>query len=167
MSGPTLTQQLTELITDKPVAATDLEQAALLTLDAMANALGARTTEPGAILLRWADETTIADAARRALLGSLTHILETDDLHRTSVVHPGCVVGAGGLGGGGAGRHSRPCHAEGGVVGIRGGDASGDGGWSDPLSALAQHRHPRSLWFGHGCGGVVAAGSAGHGPRPG
>ena len=93
MSGPTLTQQLTELITDKPVVATDLEQAALLTLDAMANALGARMTEPGAILLRWADETTIADAARRAfLLGSLTHILETDDLHRTSVVHPGCVV---------------------------------------------------------------------------
>ena len=65
MSGPTLTQQLTELITDKPVVATDLEQAALLTLDAMANALGARTSEPGAILLRWADETTIADAARR------------------------------------------------------------------------------------------------------
>src|SRR3546814_12593786 len=26
------------------------------------------------------------------LLGGLTHILEVDDLHRASVVHPGCVV---------------------------------------------------------------------------
>ena len=26
------------------------------------------------------------------LLGGLTHTLETDDLHRASVVHPGCVV---------------------------------------------------------------------------
>ena len=93
MSGPTLTEQLTELITTKSIMATDLEHAALLTLDAMANALGARTSEPGTILLRWAGETAIIDAARRAFLwGALTHILETDDLHRASVVHPGCVV---------------------------------------------------------------------------
>ncbi|MBE2295900.1 MAG: MmgE/PrpD family protein [Phycisphaerales bacterium] len=93
MSGSTLTRQLAELITTKPITATDLRQAALLTLDAVANALAARTTEPGAILLRWAGETAVTDAARRAfLLGSLTHILETDDLHRASVVHPGCVV---------------------------------------------------------------------------
>jgi hypothetical protein len=58
LSDRTLTQQLTELITDKPVAPPDLEHAALLTLDAMANALAGRATEPGAILLRWADETT-------------------------------------------------------------------------------------------------------------
>ncbi len=93
MNDLTLTQQLTELIVAKPVAPTDLEQAALLTLDAMANALAGRTSEPGAILLRWAEATTVGDAARRAfLLGALTHILETDDLHRASVVHPGCVV---------------------------------------------------------------------------
>lgn len=89
----TLTQQLTELIVAKPVAPTDLEQAALLTLDAMANALAGRATEPGVILLRWAGATAATDAARGAfLLGALTHILETDDLHRASVVHPGCVV---------------------------------------------------------------------------
>lgn len=93
MSDRTLTQQLTELIIAKPVAPPDLEHAALLTLDAMANALAGRATEPGAILLRWAKATLPVDAARRAfLLGTLTHILETDDLHRTSVVHPGCVV---------------------------------------------------------------------------
>ena len=93
MSKPTLTQQLTELIMAKPVAATDLQQAALLTLDAMANAMAGRISEPGSILLRWAGATGATDAERNAfLLGSLTHILETDDLHRASVVHPGCVV---------------------------------------------------------------------------
>ena len=93
MSETTLTQQLTELIMAKSVAAADLEQAALLTLDAMANAMAGRISEPGAILLRWAGATGVTDAERNAfLLGSLTHILETDDLHRASVVHPGCVV---------------------------------------------------------------------------
>ncbi|MCB1776685.1 MAG: MmgE/PrpD family protein [Candidatus Competibacteraceae bacterium] len=93
MSKPTLTQQLIELIMAKPVVATDLEQAALLTLDAMANAMAGRISEPGSILLRWAGATEATHTARNAfLLGSLTHILETDDLHRASVVHPGCVV---------------------------------------------------------------------------
>ncbi len=93
MHDLTLTQQLTELIANKPVTPTDLEQAALLTLDAMANALAGRTSEPGVILLRWAEATMGSDAARLAfLLGALAHTLETDDLHRASVVHPGCVV---------------------------------------------------------------------------
>lgn len=93
MPDLTLTQQLTELITAKAVLPTDLERAALLTLDAIANALAGRATDPGAILVRWAGATPDTDAARRAFLwGALTHILETDDLHRASVVHPGCVV---------------------------------------------------------------------------
>lgn len=93
MSDRTLIQQLTELIFAKPITSTDLEHAALLTLDAIANALAGRASTPGAILLRWAETVTSTDAARRAfLLGTLTHILETDDLHRASVVHPGCVV---------------------------------------------------------------------------
>lgn len=93
MSAPTLTEQLTALITSKALAPTDLEQAALFTLDAIANALAGRVTEPGAILQRWASSNAAIDAERSAfLLGSLTHILETDDLHRASVVHPGCVV---------------------------------------------------------------------------
>ncbi|MDG4597401.1 MAG: MmgE/PrpD family protein [Candidatus Contendobacter sp.] len=93
MSDPTLTQRLTELITAKPITPADLEHAALLVLDAMANALAGRMSEPGAILSRWAEAAAPTDAARRAfLLGTLTHILETDDLHRASVVHPGCVV---------------------------------------------------------------------------
>lgn len=93
MSSATLTEQLTTLIANKALAPSDLEQAALFTLDAIANALAGRVTAPGAILQRWASSTATLDAERRAfLLGALTHILETDDLHRASVVHPGCVV---------------------------------------------------------------------------
>ncbi|HUM92126.1 MAG TPA: MmgE/PrpD family protein, partial [Candidatus Competibacter sp.] len=93
MPEPTLTQQLTELIAEKPIAPTDLERAALLTLDTVANALAGRATEPGAILLRWADETAVDDAARRPFLwGALTHLPDTAHRHPASVVHPGCVV---------------------------------------------------------------------------
>ncbi|PIE83298.1 MAG: MmgE/PrpD family protein [Candidatus Contendobacter odensis] len=93
MTKPTLTQQLVELIINKPVATADLEQAALLTLDALANTLAGQSSNPGRILLRWAGEQAALDTARYAfLLGALTHVLETDDLHRASVVHPGCVV---------------------------------------------------------------------------
>ena len=56
---------------------------------------GYTTTDsyPYSARLRWADATGVNDAERRAFLqGALTHILETDDLHRASVVHPGCVV---------------------------------------------------------------------------
>jgi len=92
MPKPTLTQQLIELIQAKPVTEADLEQAALFTLDAVANALAGRQSAPGKILLCWW-EATGKDSGRQAfLMGALTHILEVDDLHRASVVHPGCVV---------------------------------------------------------------------------
>ena len=90
--GTTLTQGLVRLIRDRPVRADDLWRAALLVLDAIANALAGRVTGPGGILRRWAAAHG-GDAGREALLiGGLVHILETDDLHRASVVHPGCVV---------------------------------------------------------------------------
>jgi len=87
-----LTERLYDLIEAKPIGDSDLEAAALFTLDALANALAGRNSRPGRILQRFA-EATNGDAGRLALLaGGLTHILETDDLHRASVVHPGCVV---------------------------------------------------------------------------
>ncbi|MBL6942131.1 MAG: MmgE/PrpD family protein, partial [Rhodospirillales bacterium] len=72
----------------------DLDAAALFTLDAVANALAGRRTEPGKKLLALSERLNAsADPGRMALLqGGLTHILEMDDLHRASVVHPGCVV---------------------------------------------------------------------------
>lgn len=91
MSG-TLTERLCQLIENKPVAREDLEQAALFVLDALANMLGGRNSGPGRILLDYARQLG-RDAGREALvMGGLIHILETDDLHRASVVHPGCVV---------------------------------------------------------------------------
>ncbi len=87
-----LTQSLVHLIRTKPITQEDLEAAAYFTLDAVANAIGGRSTGPGQKLLAWAKDNG-ADAGRQALLmGGLTHILEVDDLHRASVVHPGCVV---------------------------------------------------------------------------
>jgi len=100
--APSLTQQLAELVLSKPVEQSDLEAAALFTLDALANAAAGRMSEPGARFAEWAEAMGIpstvetdraGDAGRRAfILGCLTHCLETDDLHRASVVHPGCVV---------------------------------------------------------------------------
>lgn len=87
-----LTRRLVTLIRAKPIRKPDLEVTALFTLDAIANALAGRRSAPGEVLLKWAKGRQ-GDAGRRAfLMGALTHILEVDDLHRASVVHPGCVV---------------------------------------------------------------------------
>lgn len=92
-----LTEGLVALVRRKPVTQADLDMAALFTLDAIANVLAGRNSEPGEILLKWWRSCTSSnvtpDPARLAfLMGGLCHILETDDLHRESVVHPGCVV---------------------------------------------------------------------------
>jgi len=90
--GKTLTQGLIALIRHKPVSPADLRQTALFTLDAVANAVAGRNTEPGRILLQWGRGLE-RDAGRRAfVMGALTHILEVDDIHRASVVHTGCVT---------------------------------------------------------------------------
>ena len=90
--GRTLTQDLIRLIRDKAVGRDDLDKTALYVLDAVANALAGRHSEPGRKLLEWGKGRQ-GDAGRRALvMGGLTHILEVDDLHRASVVHTGCVT---------------------------------------------------------------------------
>jgi len=88
----TLTQQLISYIRNKPANQSDLDRAAVFTLDAIANTLAGRRSMPGEKLLQWAVNQG-QDAGRKAFVaGGLTHILETDDLHRASVTHPGCVV---------------------------------------------------------------------------
>jgi 2-methylcitrate dehydratase PrpD len=88
----TMTAELIRLIRNKAITDQHLEQAALFALDACANAIGGRNSAPGRILLRWASGRPEHAAKHAFLIGSLTHILETDDLHRASVTHPGCVV---------------------------------------------------------------------------
>jgi len=95
--APSLTRSLVELIRAKPVTDADLSAAALFTLDAIANTCAGANSEPGRVLLKWSgeglDKNRAPEMGKRAfLLGALAHILETDDLHRRSVVHPGCVV---------------------------------------------------------------------------
>ena len=88
----TLTEQLIELIENKPIEDEDIKAASWFMLDAMANIAAGRNTDQGRILSRWFLEEP-PDTSRKVLwVGSLMHILEMDDLHRRSVVHPGCVV---------------------------------------------------------------------------
>ncbi len=91
-TGVTLTEGLISLIRRKPVSRDDLEAMALFTLDGIANMLAGRRTVPGEKLLAFLKGRE-GDAGRRALvMGGLTHILEVDDLHKASVVHPACVT---------------------------------------------------------------------------
>ena len=87
-----LTEELIELIESKSIEDDDISAASWFVLDAMANIAAGRNSEPGRILNRWfLDEPP--NTSRTVLwLGALMHILEVDDLHRQSVVHPGCVV---------------------------------------------------------------------------
>ena len=90
-----LSRDLVRLIRSKPVTQGDLDTAALFTLDAVANIMAGRNSDPGRRLLSWARTTGVAGGNARDLSflwGGLCHILEVDDLHRASVVHPGCVV---------------------------------------------------------------------------
>lgn len=87
-----LTEGLVALIRARPIDQADRDAMALFVLDGVANMLAGRNTEPGRILLDWANGRQ-GDAGRRALLmGGLMHILEVDDLHRGSVSHPACTV---------------------------------------------------------------------------
>jgi len=87
-----LTQDLVALIRGRDIEPAHLDRAALFVLDALASAWAGSATPVGRILRDWAAGSEF-DLKRRALLaGALTHITETDDLHRASVTHPGCVV---------------------------------------------------------------------------
>ena len=87
-----LTQELIELIRSKPVSDHDLQQAALFSLDAIACAYAGSKTEVGEVLRGWSRQNDMDSKRQALLMGALTHITETDDLHRASVTHPGCVV---------------------------------------------------------------------------
>lgn len=88
----TLTEKLIELIDAKPITENDLAAAAWFVLDGLANTVAGTNSPQGRILTEWF-RAEAADSPRTTLwLGGLMHILEVDDLHRQSVVHPGCVV---------------------------------------------------------------------------
>ena len=86
------TRELIRLIAAKPISEKDLAWASLFVLDTIACATGAIGTEPARILERVPHDVS-GDPMRRAFyFGGLSHIIEMDDLHRSSVTHPGTVV---------------------------------------------------------------------------
>ena len=88
----TLTEKLIELINVKPITEDDLAATAWFVLDGLANTVAGTNSPQGRILTEWF-RAEAADVNRTTLwLGGLMHILEVDDLHRQSVVHPGGVV---------------------------------------------------------------------------
>ena len=87
-----LVPSLTQLINRKRITIDDLRSAQLLVIDTIACAIAAFETEPARILARM-PHNTLGDPMRRAFyFGGLSHIIEMDDLHRSSVTHPGTVV---------------------------------------------------------------------------
>ena len=87
-----LTQELIALVRNKPVSDRDLQQASRFSLDAIACAYAGSATGVGEILRGWAAPGDMDNKRQALLMGALTHITETDDLHRASVTHPGCIV---------------------------------------------------------------------------
>jgi 2-methylcitrate dehydratase PrpD len=87
-----LTEDLADLIRNKPISEDDLASAAMFTLDALATAYAGSATATGKKLIAWAQSGDLDGKRQAFLMGALTHITETDDLHRASVTHPGCVV---------------------------------------------------------------------------
>ncbi|MFT5505665.1 MAG: 2-methylcitrate dehydratase PrpD [Gammaproteobacteria bacterium] len=87
-----ITAELIQLIRKKPISESDLDAAALFTLDALASAYAGTSTPVGHVLHNWAKSSDLDRNRKAMLMGALTHITETDDLHRASVTHPGCIV---------------------------------------------------------------------------
>jgi len=88
----TLTENLVSLVRDKAIAEDNRQAAALFLLDALSSAYAGANTPVGHKLLAWAKSETLPARAQAYLMGALAHITETDDLHKASVAHPGCVV---------------------------------------------------------------------------
>lgn len=87
-----LTSKLVNLIDAKPISDSDLTAASHFVLDTVACVIGGQNSVPGKILQDWFDGADRGTGSDIFLASGLSHILEIDDLHRDSVLHPGCVV---------------------------------------------------------------------------
>ena len=86
-----LSRELVRLIRARAAEPDDLRAAERYVRDWLGCTVAGRATVPGAALLEYGRE--VADLEGRVFLAAaLSHITETDDLHRSSVTHPGCVV---------------------------------------------------------------------------
>jgi 2-methylcitrate dehydratase PrpD len=93
MSG--LTRNLVRLVRQLLVSTEDLRVARYFVLDTMGSYVAGGVTPQGTILRDYiqGEGSSADDLEKRVFLtAALSHITETDDLHRDSVTHPGCVV---------------------------------------------------------------------------
>lgn len=89
----TLTRELFRLVSSKPISDSDLQNARYYVLDWLGSYLAGGVTPQGKILRRYDAHLDSDSLLQRTFkTGALSHITETDDLHRASVTHPACVV---------------------------------------------------------------------------
>lgn len=90
-ADPTLTRRLTRDVRHRGVTDADRAGAERYVRDWLGSYVAGRAAPTGRILTAYGGETD--DLEGRVFLASaLSHVTETDDLHRASVTHPGCVV---------------------------------------------------------------------------
>jgi 2-methylcitrate dehydratase PrpD len=82
---------LTRLIRARAVDAADLRNAERYVRDWLGSLVAGGATSAGAMLRAYARQRTDLEG-RVFLAAALSHITETDDLHRASTTHPACVV---------------------------------------------------------------------------
>lgn len=88
-----LTSKLYDLLAEKPVSADHLQQTRQFMLDWMGSYAAGSATGVGDILQNWQNKWGGSGLEQEVfMMAALSHITETDDLHRGSVTHPGCVV---------------------------------------------------------------------------
>lgn len=87
-----ISEELVTLIRNRSVRPEDQRAASLFFLDALACAYAGAQTEVGQKLIAWSRNGQMNTRTQTFLMGALAHITETDDLHRASVTHPGCIV---------------------------------------------------------------------------
>jgi 2-methylcitrate dehydratase PrpD len=92
-AGPSLSRELARIIRRQAVDAGDLARAGYFVRDWLGSYVAGWNTPVGRILIgtrgREVDPGVDGDVF---LAAALSHITETDDLHRSSVTHPACVV---------------------------------------------------------------------------
>jgi 2-methylcitrate dehydratase PrpD len=89
--GETLSQALARRIRAMPVARGDRAEAERFVRDWLGSHVAGRATEPGRMLRAYGRGETGVEG-RVFVAAALSHVTETDDLHRRSTTHPGCVV---------------------------------------------------------------------------
>jgi 2-methylcitrate dehydratase PrpD len=87
----TLSRELARLIRTKSAGEDDRREAVRFVRDWLGSAVAGRATDPGRRLRRTYGRVEGIESAV-FLAAALSHITETDDLHRGSITHPGCVV---------------------------------------------------------------------------